>query len=701
MSETDDSFLPDIASLVGVGDIEIPTQYQVQEDENKLTLSGLINSVVDPDSQVATYKIDPKTVAGQNQQLEIILQHQVNDIQSIMHGFGNPDQINLMSPQIPQMSTNGGGGGGAPWVEILEQPKSNSLRFRYECEGKGAGALQGKHSTQENKTFPKIKIHGFKGFATVVVSCVTHNHDVPKSHPHNLVSPASVQHGCNFGICTQVIDRDTMTAEFPHLGIQCVKRRDIKRNLEQRKEKKVDPYRTGWKHMENTQSIDLNAVKLCFHVWYESDVKGKCTRPMAPVCSDIIYDAKAKKELQICDISDTTCSVRGDKKIIILCEKVSRDDIKIRFFDDKNWEGYGIFAPSDVHKQYAISFHPPKYKLSVLKEKVKVQVELCKVNGETSEPQDFYYVPDARTISDQRHQGYSEDKFKQEIKIEDTSHLRSNHQQQQQQQVFVSRQGMGKSPYTHIQMGQQGNFVLSEKLTSDISLTNIQPFNPSIESPQIANLLNLDLPGMPPSLVNGMPPSLVNGMAIQRDGSMAMLPDMSQVIPNMSPQYSAYSPEHNINVTMPNDISFQDMDNPGRILYESTDSMNQVLGGYYSTNQMTETVKNLSENLSNTMNIQDEQQHQQQQYQQQQQHHQQQQQQQQQGGGKRSQKDANLESGSMVLPYQQAKTDEAGVKPNLSRQQSSLNTPTVSEQLTSNSFNMSQNNIAGDQINSF
>jgi len=55
----------------------------------------------------------------------------------------------------------------------------------------------------------------------------------------------------------------------------------------------------------------------------------------------------------------------------------------------------------------------------------------------------------------------------------------------------------------------------------------------------------------------------------------------------------------------------------------------------------------------------------------------------------------------MVLPYQQAKTDEAGVKPNLSRQQSSLNTPTVSEQLTSNSFNMIQNNIAGDQINSF
>ena len=31
-------------------------------------------------------------------------------------------------------------------------------RFRYECEGKGAGALQGKSSTPEHKNFPKIKV---------------------------------------------------------------------------------------------------------------------------------------------------------------------------------------------------------------------------------------------------------------------------------------------------------------------------------------------------------------------------------------------------------------------------------------------------------------------------------------------------------------------------------------------------------------
>ena len=32
---------------------------------------------------------------------------------------------------------------------------------RYECEGRSAGALQGEHSTSENKTFPSIQIEGY------------------------------------------------------------------------------------------------------------------------------------------------------------------------------------------------------------------------------------------------------------------------------------------------------------------------------------------------------------------------------------------------------------------------------------------------------------------------------------------------------------------------------------------------------------
>ena len=54
---------------------------------------------------------------------------------------------------------------------------------------------------------------------------------------------------------------------------------------------------------------------------------------LPPVCSNPVYDAKAKKELQIMDMSDDESPVSGGKKIIILCDKVTREDIRVRFYD--------------------------------------------------------------------------------------------------------------------------------------------------------------------------------------------------------------------------------------------------------------------------------------------------------------------------------------------------------------------------------
>lgn len=47
-------------------------------------------------------------------------------------------------------------------VEILEQPASNRLRFRYAVEGRGAGALVGENTTKDTRSFPSIKIHGYQ-----------------------------------------------------------------------------------------------------------------------------------------------------------------------------------------------------------------------------------------------------------------------------------------------------------------------------------------------------------------------------------------------------------------------------------------------------------------------------------------------------------------------------------------------------------
>ena len=122
---------------------------------------------------------------------------------------------------------------------------------------------------------------------------------------------------------------------------------------------------------------------------------GKFTVILPPVVSTNIFDAKAKKELQIMDISDISSPVEGGKKLIILCEKVTREDIKVRFYDPaSSWEAWGEFNASEVHKQYAISLKTPQYGDGHIKEKIRVVVELVKPSDDsTSEPQEFFYVP--------------------------------------------------------------------------------------------------------------------------------------------------------------------------------------------------------------------------------------------------------------------------------------------------------------------
>ena len=136
----------------------------------------------------STVQVDPNTIQGQNQPITFHLQP--------VGGVNQGGQINTWNNQNAQMQNilepTMTPADQKPYIKILEQPASHKLRFRYQCEGRGAGALQGQTSTAERKTFPKIQILGYKGPAVVVVSCVTHDSDLPKPHPHNLVSPASV-----------------------------------------------------------------------------------------------------------------------------------------------------------------------------------------------------------------------------------------------------------------------------------------------------------------------------------------------------------------------------------------------------------------------------------------------------------------------------------------------------------------------------
>lgn len=80
--------------------------------------------------------------------VEVIEEHVRTDTEQQMD---SPSSIN------GRRSTNN-----RPYIQIIEQPASKALRFRYECEGRSAGSIPGVNSTVDNKTFPTIQVMTIK-----------------------------------------------------------------------------------------------------------------------------------------------------------------------------------------------------------------------------------------------------------------------------------------------------------------------------------------------------------------------------------------------------------------------------------------------------------------------------------------------------------------------------------------------------------
>nr|ALF84898.1 dorsal [Paracyclopina nana] len=315
---------------------------------------------------------------------------------------GNAEATGLMSASFPPAAPVNGAkvanmdtlrAKKQAYVKITEQPASKGLRFRYECEGRSAGSIPGISSTADVKTFPSIQVVGYKGRAVVVVSTVTI--DSPyRPHPHNLVG----KEGCSKGVCTIEMDSETMTCSFPSLGIQCVKKKEIEESLKLRQQIRVDPFQTGFQHKDAHQSIDLNSLRLCFQVFLEGAERGAFTFALKPVVSDPIYDKKARSDLTICRMTECTASVAGGKEILLFTEKVTKDDIEVRFYQEINgkvvWEGLGEFQPSDVHKQYGICLRTPRYHDLEVEENIHVKIHLRRPSdGAISDPRPFELTP--------------------------------------------------------------------------------------------------------------------------------------------------------------------------------------------------------------------------------------------------------------------------------------------------------------------
>uniref|UniRef100_UPI00358DD982 transcription factor p65-like n=1 Tax=Myxine glutinosa TaxID=7769 RepID=UPI00358DD982 len=274
-----------------------------------------------------------------------------------------------------------------PCLEILEQPKQRGMRFRYECEGRSAGSIPGERSTDTNRTYPAVKIQNYKGPAKIRVSLVTKSNP-PRPHPHSLVGRE-----CKDGICEiELLPGNSTTAYFPNLGIQCVRRREILDSLRLRLQRNVDPYQVGNAAL-NLEDIDLNVVRLCFEAFITDPTGNMAALP--PIVTQEIRDRRATStsELKICRVSRSVGSVQGGDEVFLLCDKVQRDDIEVRFSID-NWEAKGSFSQTDVHRQVAIVFSTPPFHDQSICNEMTVHMQLRRPSdGEVSESVDFRYLP--------------------------------------------------------------------------------------------------------------------------------------------------------------------------------------------------------------------------------------------------------------------------------------------------------------------
>ncbi|NWH25596.1 REL protein, partial [Grus americana] len=281
-------------------------------------------------------------------------------------------------------------GGPEPYIEIFEQPRQRGMRFRYKCEGRSAGSIPGEHSTENNKTFPSIQILNYFGKVKIRTTLVTKSEPY-KPHPHDLVGK-----DCRDGYYEAEFGPERRVLSFQNLGIQCVKKKDLKESISLRISKKINPFNVPEEQLHNIDEYDLNVVRLCFQAFLP-DEHGNYTLALPPLISNPIYDNRAPNtaELRICRVNKNCGSVKGGDEIFLLCDKVQKDDIEVRFVLD-NWEAKGSFSQADVHRQVAIVFRTPPF-LKDITEPVTVKMQLRRPSDqEVSEPMDFRYLPDEK-----------------------------------------------------------------------------------------------------------------------------------------------------------------------------------------------------------------------------------------------------------------------------------------------------------------
>lgn len=160
--------------------------------------------------------------------------------------------------------------------------------------------------------------------------------------------------------------------------------------------------------MSRPQFIDLHSVRLCFQVLLDGekcDGNNKQVTPLGYVVSNPIIDRKSNGLLKIIEMSSYSSSVMGGERIMMITEKVKREDIAIVFYEEdaqkkviwKNEINY-MNSTMKVHHQYTILFNAPAFKDFDITGPRKIFVQISRPSDqECSESVPFTYVPNEQS----------------------------------------------------------------------------------------------------------------------------------------------------------------------------------------------------------------------------------------------------------------------------------------------------------------
>ncbi|KAH8258380.1 hypothetical protein KR038_010339, partial [Drosophila bunnanda] len=306
-----------------------------------------------------------------------------------------------------------------PQLRIVEQPVEK-FRFRYKSEMHGThGSLNGANSKRTPKTFPEVTLCNYDGPAVIRCSLFQTNLDSP--HSHQLVVRKEERDVCDPHDLHVSKDRGYV-AQFINMGIIHTAKKYIFDELLKKKQdrlvfqmnrRELSTRQLQELHQETereTKDMNLNQVRLCFEAFKVED-NGSWVQLAPPVFSNPINNRKSAQtgELRIVRLSKPTGSVMGNDELILLVEKVSKKNVKVRFFEEDEdgetvWEAFAKFRESDVHHQYAIVCQTPPYKDKDVDREVNVSIELIRPSDDERSypPLAFRYKPRDAIVSRKR-----------------------------------------------------------------------------------------------------------------------------------------------------------------------------------------------------------------------------------------------------------------------------------------------------------